>query len=198
MTTNRKIVQLSLITIGTFLILSTYFFYPIIKENKLFEENVITDEMVITDDVKTDDNVSNTFENVTYVGENAENPFTVRADRAEIKEDANIVHMEVMLITIFLKDSKWNIECAVGTYNKLNYNIFCFKDVKATDNKVIIFSQNLDLINDETATIYNNVVIIDENKSSLYADKVSYDFENKLYHISMFDQDKNIKIKLIE
>ena len=97
-----------------------------------------------------------------------------------------------------LKDSKWNIECAVGTYNKLNYNIFCFKDVKATDSKVIIFSQNLDLINDETATIYNNVVIIDENKSSLYADKVSYDFENKLYHISMFDQDKNIKIKLIE
>ena len=46
MTTNRKITQLSLITIGTFLILSTYFFYPIIKENKLFEENVITDEMV--------------------------------------------------------------------------------------------------------------------------------------------------------
>ena len=35
MTTNRKIVQLSLITIGTFLILSTYFFYPIIKESKL-------------------------------------------------------------------------------------------------------------------------------------------------------------------
>ena len=198
MTTNRKIVQLSLITIGTFLILSTYFFYPIIKENKLFEENVVTDEMVKTDDVKTDDNVSNTFENVTYVGENAENPFTVHADRAEIKEDANIVHMESMLITIFSKDSKWNIECAVGTYNKLNYNIFCSKDVKATDSGVIILSQNLDLINDETATIYNNVVIIDENKSSLYADKVNYDFENKLYHISMFDQNKSIKMKLIE
>ena len=193
MTTNRKIVQLSLITIGTFLILSTYFFYPIIKENKLIEENVVTDETV-----KTDDSVSNTFENVTYEGENAGNPFTVHADRAEIKEDANIVHMESMLITIFSKDSKWNIECAVGTYNKLNYNIFCSKEVKATDNKVIILSQNLDLINDESVTIYNNVVIIDENKSSLYADKVSYDFENKLYHISMFDQDKNIKIKLIE
>ena len=35
MTTNRKIVQLSLITIGTFLILSTYFFYPTIKESEL-------------------------------------------------------------------------------------------------------------------------------------------------------------------
>ena len=35
MTANRKIVQLSLITIGAFLILSTYFFYPTIKESKL-------------------------------------------------------------------------------------------------------------------------------------------------------------------
>ena len=35
MTANRKIVQLSLITIGAFLILSTYFFYPTIKESEL-------------------------------------------------------------------------------------------------------------------------------------------------------------------
>ena len=35
MTVNRKIVQLSLIAIGAFLILSTYFFYPTIKESKL-------------------------------------------------------------------------------------------------------------------------------------------------------------------
>ena len=35
MTANRKIVQLSLITIGAFLILATYFFYPTIKESKL-------------------------------------------------------------------------------------------------------------------------------------------------------------------
>ena len=35
MTANRKIVQLSLIAIGAFLILSTYFFYPTIKESEL-------------------------------------------------------------------------------------------------------------------------------------------------------------------
>ena len=35
MIANRKIVQFSLITIGAFLILSTYFFYPTIKESKL-------------------------------------------------------------------------------------------------------------------------------------------------------------------
>jgi len=193
MTANRKIVQLSLITIGTFLILSTYFFYPTIKENKFFEEDAVKDETV-----KTDDGVSNIFENVTYEGDNAGNPFTVYADRAEIKENANIIHMKKMIIKIFLRDSKWVIECAIGIYNKSNYNIFCSQDVKATDGKIIIYSQNLDLLNEESVTIYNNVLIIDENKSSLYADRVNYDFENKLYQINMFNKDESVKVKLIE
>ena len=193
MTANRKIVQLSLITIGTFLILSTYFFYPTIKENKFFEEDAVKDETV-----KIDDGVSNIFENVTYEGDNAGNPFTVYADRAEIKENANIIHMKKMIIKIFLRDSKWVIECAIGIYNKSNYNIFCSQDVKATDGKIIIYSQNLDLLNQESVTIYNNVLIIDENKSSLYADRVNYDFENKLYQINMFNKDESVKVKLIE
>ena len=193
MTANRKIAQLSLITIGTFLILSTYFFYPTIKENKFFEEDAVKDETV-----KTDDGVSNIFENVTYEGDNAGNPFTVYADRAEIKENANIIHMKKMIIKIFLRDSKWVIECAIGIYNKSNYNIFCSQDVKATDGKIIIYSQNLDLLNEESVTIYNNVLIIDENKSSLYADRVNYDFENKLYQINMFNKDESVKVKLIK
>ena len=193
MTANRKIVQLSLITIGTFLILSTYFFYPTIKENKFFKEDAVKDETV-----KIDDGVSNIFENVTYEGDNAGNPFTVYADRAEIKENANIIHMKKMIIKIFLRDSKWVIECAIGIYNKSNYNIFCSQDVKATDGKTIIYSQNLDLLNEESVTIYNNVLIIDENKSSLYADRVNYDFENKLYQINMFNKDESVKVKLIE
>ena len=193
MTANRKIAQLSLITIGTFLILSTYFFYPTIKENKFFKEDAVKDETV-----KIDDGVSNIFENVTYEGDNAGNPFTVYADRAEIKENANIIHMKKMIIKIFLRDSKWVIECAIGIYNKSDYNIFCSQDVKATDGKIIIYSQNLDLLNEESVTIYNNVLIIDENKSSLYADRVNYDFENKLYQINMFNKDESVKVKLIE
>ena len=192
MIANRKIVQLSLLTIGTLLVLSTYFFYPKMEKN-VVEDTIKQDEMV-----KTDDTASNIFENVTYEGENSGNPFTVHASRAEIKENTNIVHMKNMLITIFLKDSKWMIECGVGTYNKLDYNIFCSQDVKATDDKIIVYSQNLDLLNDESIKIYNKVLIIDENESRLYADIVNYDFENKLYHINMFDKDKSVKLKLVE
>ena len=99
--------------------------------------------------------MSNIFENVTYEGDNAGNPFTVYADRAEIKENANIIHMKKMIIKIFLRDSKWVIECAIGIYNKSNYNIFCSQDVKATDGKIIIYSQNLDLLNEGELDAFN-------------------------------------------
>ena len=192
MIANRKIVQLSLLTIGTLLVLSTYFFYPKMEKN-VVEDTIKQDEMA-----KTDDTAANIFENVTYEGENSGNPFTVHATRAEIKEDTNIVHMKNMLITIFLKDSKWVIECAAGKYNKLNYNVFCSQDVKATDGEIIVYSQNLDLLTDESATVYNNVLIINDNASTLYADRVNYDFENKLYHINMFNKDKSVKVELVE
>ncbi len=38
MTSNRKIIQFSLISIGVLLILATYFLYPKIEKNKLLEE----------------------------------------------------------------------------------------------------------------------------------------------------------------
>jgi len=43
MTANKRIVQLSLISIGLFLILATYFFFPKIIENKFLEEETVKD-----------------------------------------------------------------------------------------------------------------------------------------------------------
>ena len=56
MTANRRIVQLSLISIGLFLILTTYFLYP-----KLLKEKAIKDIMIKTD--TTDTKERNTIEN---------------------------------------------------------------------------------------------------------------------------------------
>ena len=62
MTYNRKIIQLTLIFIGLFLIFATYFLYP--KFNKIIvEKSIIEDERVTIDDTK-----SNTFKNVEYKG----------------------------------------------------------------------------------------------------------------------------------
>ncbi len=193
---NVKIIQFSLLSIGLILLLSVYFLYPIINQKNLKEESSI--DKIETDKEKIGSETSTEFVNVEYNGESAGSVFTVKAEKAKITDDVNLISMKYMLVTIFLNDEKWIIECALGTYNKLNYDVFCTKDVKATNEKITVFSQNLDLVADESATIYNDVVIIDEDDSTLYADKIDYDFEKKLYKVNMFNKDESIKIKLIK
>ena len=66
MTTNKKIAQLSLISIGIFLILLTYFLSPKIIKNKFLEEEIVKDGITKTDII--DSKERNTFENVEYKG----------------------------------------------------------------------------------------------------------------------------------
>ena len=66
------------------------------------------------------------------------------------------------------------------------------------DGKIIVYSQNLDLLADESARIYNNVVILNEKNSNLYADSVYYDFESQVYNVNMFSDNESVKIKLIK
>ena len=94
-----------------------------------------------------------------------------------------------------LKSTKKSQEEA--TYNKKTYDCFFENNVKATDGETTIQSENLDLFaSKDTASIYNNVNLINKN-GSIKADKVDYDFETKYYKISMFNDEK-VKIKLIQ
>ena len=84
-----------------------------------------------------------------------------------------------------------------GSYNKVTYDCFLRHNVKATDGDTIIKGDNLDFLsNQEKVDIYNNVNLVNE-KISMVADKINYNFEKKFYKISMFD-DKSVNIKLIQ
>ena len=75
----------------------------------------------------------------------------------------------------------------------------CFfeNNVKAIDGETTILAENLDLLaTEDSATVYNNVFLTND-KGSLRADKVYYDFETKHYQVSMFSDNK-VKIKLIK
>ena len=196
MTLNRKIVQLGLISIGILLIIATYFLYPEInKKKKALEQDIIIDQ-----DFKTSEKESNKFENVEYKGTYDEDkPFIVKSDKAYIlNEDPDLVYMSNMHVTLYMDDGRIIIiKSDKGKYNKITYDCFFVNNVKATDGETIVRSENLDLLSTEnTAAVYNKVVLINEN-GSLKADKVDYNFETKNYKVSMFNKDK-VKIKLIK
>ena len=195
MTANKRIVQLSLVSIGLFLILATYFFYPKIIQNKQLKDEVIKDSLATTEEGE-----SNTFENVEYTGlYNTDKPFVIKSERASILiKEPDIVYMTNMHVTLHMNDGRIIIITSKnGRYNKVTYDCYFEDEVKVTDGETVVLAENLDLLAaEDTASVYNNVVLTSD-KGSLLADKVEYDFETKYYQISMFS-DKKVKLKLIK
>ena len=92
------------------------------------------------------------------------------------------------------------VQSAVTVHSTLTDSQTAIKagNVVATDGETKIFSDNLELIGNESSVkIYNNVSISYPTGSILRADKVDYDFEKKYFKISMFD-DEQIKMKLFK
>ena len=198
MTANKRIVQLSLISFGLFLILATYFFFPKIIENKFLEEETVKDDVIKT--AMTDSKERNTFENVEYKGlYNINKPFKVKSDKAYILiKSPDLIYMTNMHVTLHMDDGRVIIITSdKGIYNKVSYDCFFENNVKAIDGETTVLAENLDLLaTEDSATVYNNVFLTND-KGSLRADKVYYDFETKYYQISMFSDEK-VKIKLIK
>ena len=198
MTANKRIVQLSLISIGLFLILATYFFYPKMIKNKFLKEKTVEDFVTKTD--ITDSKWRNTFENVEYKGlYDMDKPFKVKSENAYILiKEPDIIYMTNMHVTLDMDDRRVIIITSdKGRYNKVTYDCFFENNVKAIDSETTVLAENLDLLaTEDSATVYNNVFLTND-KGSLRADKVYYDFETKHYQVSMFSDDK-VKIKLIK
>ena len=203
MTKEKKIIQFTLLSIGLLLILATYILYPSIKEKRAsFDEKELSENEIFEEGSKTiKDEETNTFTNVEYKGfYNLTNPFSIKSDKARIlKEDPDIIYMTNMKAIILMKDGKTVIITSdKGRYNKLTYDSFFEENVKATDNETIILSENLDLIaSKDIAIIYNDVTITNDEKGSLKADKIDYNFITEFYKVSMF-KNKNVKIKIYE
>ncbi len=193
MKTNRNVIQLSLISIGLVLILGTYFLYPKINKKKFIENKSIVSTQTTTEEIE-----ENLFKNVEYKGVyGLNNSFVVTSSQAEISDDEpNIVYMNNMHVILSMKNGKAiNIISDKGRYDKVSYDCFFVGNVKATDDKTIIFADNLDLLSsDDYAIVYNNVSLNIE-EGLLRADKIHYDFVKKLYRVTMFDN-KTVKIKL--
>ena len=196
MKTNRKLIQIFLVSIGFLIIIGTYLLYPKIEKNRL-KGSVVENEQPL---IKDNENVGSKFEELEFRGfYNFDNPFLIVSEEAIISaENSNIVHMTKMKITIEMNDGRIvTIIGDNGKYNKATYDCYLENNVIASDGQTEILSDNLNLLSSkDSASIYNNVVVNNEN-GQLKADKVDYNFESKYYKISMF-KDERVKIKLIE
>ena len=198
MKTNRKLIQIFLVSIGFLIIIGTYLLYPKIEKNRLKGSVVENEQPLIKD--KDNENQGSKFEELEFRGfYNFDNPFLIASEEAIISpENSNIVYMTNIKITIEMNDGRTVIIVGDnGKYNKATYDCYLENNVIASDGETEILSDNLNLLSSkDSASIYNNVVVNNKN-GQLKADKVDYNFESKYYKISMF-RDERVKIKLIE
>ena len=155
--------------------------------------------MIKTDTIDTKER--NTFENVEYIRAYMmlTNQFKVKSDEAYILiKEPNVVYMTNMRVVLNMEDGRIIIITSdKGRYNKVSHDCFFENNVKAIDGETTVFAENLELLaTKDTAIAYNNVFLTND-KGSLRADKIHYDFETKYYQVSMFS-DKKVKIKLIK
>ena len=189
-------IQITLLAIGLFLIISTYFYYPYMKKVKFTDNQVVQKDGSNTPDIDQ----GTSFENVKYEGlYQINNTFSVMSEKAHIlNKEPDVVYMTNMHVILYLDNGRIvNILSNKGRYNKVTYDCFFEDDVRATDEETKIFSDNLDLIaTGDSVKIYNNV-IVNYPEASLRADKIDYDFVTKYFKVSMFD-DKAVKIKVLK
>ena len=192
----QRSMQFGLISIGLFLIIVTYFYFPSIKKDKILKDQSANKESQKVQGTKE----STYFENLEYKGlYDLDKPFVVKSTEAYIlNEEPDIVYMDNMYVILYLDENRIvEITSLKGRYNKENYNCFFDQNVLATDGETVITANNLDLIATKNIMkIYNNVNL-DNATSSLQADKIDYNFKTKYFKVSMFD-DKEIEMQVTQ
>ena len=192
----QRSMQFGLVSIGLFLIIMTYFYFPSIKKNKILKDQPVNKEPQKVQSTKE----STYFENLEYKGlYDLDKPFSIKSKDAYIlSKEPNIVYMENMHVILYLSENRIvEITSLKGRYNKENYNCFFDQDVLATDGDTVITANNLDLIATKNIMkIYNNVNL-NNITSSLQADKIDYNFKTKYFKVSMFG-DKEIEMQVTQ
>ena len=141
----QRWIQLTLISIGLFLFVVTYLYYPRIYENKLLKDQSITENF----EKNLSQGESTSFESLEYKGVyDLDKLFKVKSEKAYIlNEDPDIVYMQNMHVILYLNDERIvNITSDKGKYNKVTYDCFFEQNVKATDGSTNIFAKNMDLL----------------------------------------------------
>ena len=189
--------QIILVLIGLFLIFSTYFYYPYMNKHKQLKSQSVLEKSEETVEAYNSSN----FENVEYNGiYDFNNPFVVKSEKAYIMNDEpDVLYMTNMHAILYLTDGRIvNIISDQGTYNKVTYDCYFEKNVKATDGDTVISAENLDLLATKNSVEIYNSVKLNYPTGSLAADKVNYDFETKYFRVSMFDDNETIKMRVAE
>ena len=191
---NRKkkirLIQLSLIVLIFGLFTYTYNDYLFNSSDKKESKELASRDNQVEDQ-------KNKFEFVEYIGKDAAgNEYIINSDKAEFNtEKPEIIYMEKVSSTFYLKNGILKITSDKGIYNNITFDIFFRENIIATMDEKKVTSDNLDFLNSKNImNVYGNVKA-NSVEGSVLADKADLDLTTKSLNLSMLG-DKKVNLKI--
>ena len=198
---NKKIFLGSIFLI-LFLSIIIFFYFKSYNNKNLIRKdekiNLIEKEKIEINDEKIES--SNIIEDVSYSANDTKgNNSFLQANQGTIDQnESNYIFLKSVKAIINLKNYELiEISSDFGKYNINNYDTIFSKNVIITylDNKIT--GDYLDFSLEDNLMIISKDVFLENNKSSLQADVIEVNINTKDIKIFMYEENKNINIKLL-
>ena len=193
-----KIIQLSLLVIGSLVLFFTY-----ANKSDSPKEEIVSKEIqerIKNQNTNLPEN-SDIFYNIEYSGlDLAGNRYILKSKEAfNDKNNQEIVQMKFVEAFFYFKDDTvLEVKSDYGIYNNKTLNMNFKKNVKATYEGSELFAQEAEYSNVESFLTIADQVRVNDSKGTMFADKLLFDIKKKKLNIASFNDNKinaNINLK---
>lgn len=193
-----RIIQLSLLILGTFIIFFTYY-----DKDKDFKKKIISSEKQekIKKQLQNTSNEVDVFYNIEYSGlDMSGNRYILRSKEAfSNKTNQEVVTMKgVNAIFYFKDDTILNISSEKGVYNNKSLDMSFQKNIKANYEGSRLLAQKAEYSNSKNFLKISENVEIYDVKGNIKSDIIFFDLKKQTLKIDSFNNSKinaNINLK---
>jgi len=194
-----RLIQISLLIVGTLIIIFTYF-----NQNETSDEKIVsreTQEKIKKQLENSNTENSDVFYNIEYSGlDLAGNRYILKSKEARnSKSESDVVNMKFVEAKFYFKDDTvLNVSSDIGIYNNISLDMVFKGDVLATYEGSQLFAQKAEYSNSKSFLIISEKVKIKDIRGTMVADKLLFDIKKQTLNIASFKDDKinaNINLK---
>jgi len=201
MTERKKkliIIQITLLLIGSLIILFTYSDLEVIDKEKIITAET---QKKIEDQLKNNTQDGDIFFNIEYSGlDLAGNRFILKSKEAfNKKESQEIVNMKFVEATFYFKDGTvLEVLSESGIYNNKTLDMNFDVNVRAKYEGSELFAQKAEYSNSKSFLMISNDVKVKDYRGTMFADKLLFDIKKQTLNIASTKDSKvnaNINLK---
>ena len=194
-----RLIQISLLIIGTLIIIFTYF-----NKNETSNEKIVskeTQEKIKNQLKNSNTDNSDVFYNIEYSGlDLAGNRYILKSKEARnSRSESEVVNMKFVEAKFYFKDGTvLNVSSDYGVYNNISLDMIFKGDVLASYEGSQLSAQKAEYSNSKSFLIISEKVKIKDIRGTMVADKLIFDIKKQTLNIASFKYDKinaNINLK---